>query len=111
MKTVADFKRRLTVGTQVHTIYHQLFNGRDEKGEVIYKDEDKGVREVSKVQSNSFAFKTTKTDGSIVDSWCNYPKVKECIFVDENTITILCEDYRVRDGNQPMIPILTYKFV
>lgn len=109
MRTLADFKRRLAVGTKVHTTYHAAFAGRDEKGQVYYKDEDKGIREVSIVQSNSFAFKTPKSDGTFHDSWCAYPKAKEFKIVDENTVTIFEEDSRTDE--KKLIPILTYKFV
>lgn len=113
MKTITDFKNRLQLGVKVHTIYHLAFAGRDPQTlEVIYKDEDKGEREVSKKQSNSFAFKTWKeSEQKFVDSWCNYPKVKECKFIDADTVQILEEDCRVREGEKPMIPVLTYKFI
>ncbi len=110
MKTLADFKRALTVGRKLDTVYHCAFNGRDEKGLTIYKDEDKGIREVSKVQSNSFALKTTKQDGSIVDSWCNYPKSNEIVFNQDGSITILEEDGRYREEGRKC-PVLTYKFI
>lgn len=110
MKTVADFKRRLIKGTLVHTTFHQASAGRDENGKLMLKDEDKGTREVSIVQSNSFAFKTTKKDGTVVDSWCNYPKATEIKIVDSDTITIYSEDFRQRDKVE-LIPCLTYMFI
>lgn len=110
MKTIADFKKRLQVGTKVHTIYHQASAGRDEQGNLLLKNEDKGVREISIVQSNSFALKTTRTDGKIVDSWSNYPKLKEVNFIDENTILIKSIDFRQKD-DEVLIPCLTYKFI
>jgi hypothetical protein len=106
MKNLTDFKKRLQVGKKLHAIHHLSFNGRDEKGTQLYTDKDLGTREISIVQTNSFALKTTKQDGSIVDSWCQYPKAKECIFKDQNTITILKEQ---RDGK--LIPMLTYTFI
>lgn len=110
MKTLADFKRRLKVGVRVDAIQHTCFAGRTEDGTVIYKDWELGVREVSIVQSNSFAFKTVRTTGEVVDSWCEFPKASECK-IEGDTITIFEEDYRVREGKKPMIPVLTYKFV
>jgi hypothetical protein len=110
MKTIADFKRRLVIGAKVHTTFHQAGAGRDENNNLVLKDEDKGVREVSIVQTNSFAFKTTKADGTITDSWCNYPKSKEAIFINENTIQILSPDFRVRNSDV-LIPCLTYTFL
>lgn len=102
INTLADFKRLLTVGTMVHCIFHMERAGRDEKGNMLYKDLDRGAREVSIKQTNSFALKTVKTDGTTVDSWCHYPKAAECK-IENNRITIYEED---REGKQ--IPILTY---
>ena len=114
MKNLAQFKSRLQLGTKLHTTFHQSHAGRDENGTIILKDEDKGIREVSIVQSNSFALKTTKADGKIVDSWCSYPKATECKILDENTIQVYTEDFRSGpDGKRltDLIPCLTYKFV
>jgi len=103
MKNVAEFKRGLKVGRKIHTIFHKEFSHRDEKGKVVYKDKDMGIREVSIVQSNSFAMKTTRSDGSTVNSWCNYPKASESLFND-GAVTIL-----ESEGDRK--PVLTYKFV
>lgn len=106
MKTLADFKKRLTVGTKLEAIHHFNLIGRESDGTPIYGNKDLGTREVSIVQSNSFALKTTRTDGTVVDSYCEYPKAKQVIFKDSDTITILEEQ---RDGK--LLPVLTYKFV
>lgn len=131
INTIADFKRALTVGTKVATIYHCAFAGRDENKVVIFKDEDKGTREVSIVQSNSFALKTMKNEpvygtdnfgnrietGEVivkeVDSWCQYPKSKDVKFYGNNTVTILEPDTRngVKREEGKMIPVLTYTFI
>lgn len=107
--TLADFKRAVEIGAKVHCIWHTAPAGRDEKGQPIWKDQDRGIREVSRKQSNSFALKTEK-DGKLVESWCAWPKATECRIVD-NKITILEEDFRVREGQKPMIPVLTYSVV
>lgn len=91
MKTLADFKRRLKVGTKIETINHRHGSF--------------GVRPVSIVQSNSFALKTTRTNGELVDSWCEYPKAKDIEVTDENTVIIYWGDGDKREA------ILTYKFV
>ncbi len=107
MKNLSDFKKRLKIGQKLQAVNHLTFAGRNtETGEPIYQDKDLGVREISIVQSNSFALKTIKQDGSTVDSWCPYPKAKECVFNNENSITILEEQ---RSG--ALIPVLTYTFV
>lgn len=117
MKSLADFKRNLKIGTKLHCIYHQDFAGRDNNQQPIYKDLDKGIRKVSIKQTNSFSLLDEKRG---VDVWCNFPKAKDCIIKD-NSITILEKDLRgvfgfVGEGNPqydnaPMIPILTYTFV
>lgn len=135
IKTLADFKRLLQIGTNVHCVFHQAFNGRDENKNLIYKDEDKGIRAVSIKQTNSFALKTTKDEPiaakgmykdengvnhfnefetKTVDSWCVYPKASECIIRD-NSVTILQENRRYTDlqGNfkMEMVPVLTYSIL
>lgn len=92
MKTLADFKRRLKVGQKLHTFNNLM-------------GKDMGIRELSIVQSNAFAFKTQKHDGTIVNSWCHYPKVKDFKVIDENTIQIWEENENIR------ILVLTYKFI
>ena len=110
MENLSQFKKGLTVGKMLNCTFHQKFNGRDSKGELIYQDEIKPPREISIVQTNSFALKTVKTSGEITDSWCAYPKASECVFKD-NVLTIMQEDYRVREGEKPLIPVLSYSFV
>ena len=113
MKSVAEFKGRLHVGAKLHAIYHREYIGRD-GDKVIYGNKDLGVREVSIVQTNSFALKTFRKDGSSYNSWCSYPKASQCelnsyAVIDpyfSDSITICEED---RDGK--MVAILTYKFV
>ena len=120
-KTVSEFKKVLSVGDKLHAVNHTKVIGRDENQKVIYGDFDLGVREVSIKQSNSFALKTTRSDGKIVDSWCDYPKASQSK-IDGNKIVIYEKDLRqfpggvMRDGNPdydnlPLIPILTYTFV
>ena len=132
MKSLSDFKKRLKIGVKIHTIWHTASDGRDENGVLKFKDEDRGTREVSIVQTNSFALKTLKKtpipskgmtrqpDGTnvynefeekLTDSWCQYPKASEVKIIDEDTIQIFGPDFRLREGEKPLIPILTYKFV
>ena len=103
IQTLSDFKKAVKLGTKISGTHHMKFNGRDEQGNVLYTDAPLPTREVSIVQSNSFALKTTKTTGEVVDSWCYYPKAKECTFAD-NVITIHEEN---REGK--LIPVLSYK--
>lgn len=102
-KTLADFKKRVQIGTKIHGFLHS-FNS----GEIV---RDYGIREVSIVQTNSFALKTPKLDGSgneteLVDSWCQFPTAKFFEWEDENTAKIFAEG---RNGERLLC--LTYKFV
>ena len=110
MRTIADFKRRIVKGAKLHCVFHQKFSGRDESGKVLLEDEDRGVREIARVQSNAFTLLTHQSTGVIIESWCYYPKASEVKFIDEDTIQILEQDFR-ENGKQSLIPILTYKFV
>lgn len=104
-KTVSEFKKILAVGDKLHCIFHMEFAGRTPEGQIIYKDKDRGVREVSIKQTNSFALKTMRTDGETQDNWCNYPKASEAK-VENNVLTVF-ETQR----DNTVLPILTYKFV
>jgi len=99
MRNLADFKRALTLGSRWDTIMHTgKFIGRDENNKPHYIPTILEDRPVSIVQSNSVAFKTTRTDGTEVDSWLQWPKAKDCVFND-NEINVY------QDG----VLILTYK--
>jgi hypothetical protein len=103
INTVADFKRLIQVGAKVACIFHMERAGRDEAGNVFYKDLERGEREVTIKQTNSFALKTwQETKQQFVDSWCSYPKASETVIKD-NKVTIFEE---TREGKK--IPILTY---
>ena len=74
MKTIADFKRAIQVGTKLHCVHHQSFAGRDDNGLYLFKDEDKGTREVSVRQSSQFALRTKQSNGVFSDYYNNFPK-------------------------------------
>lgn len=101
--TLAEFKKAIRPGVQVHGIYHQAFAGRNPKtGEVRYKDEDRGVREISQVKSTRFAFKTPlkQEPTQFTDIWMAWPKPSECKFNNGDIIILL-------DSK----PILTYSII
>jgi len=91
MKNLSDFKKRLQVGTKLETYNHNL-------------KASFGVREISIVQSNSFALNTLR-NGEIVQSWCEYPKASDFEIIDNNTALIYWGQGDKRE------PILTYKFI
>ncbi len=78
MRTLADFKRALTLGSKWEAYNH-------------YYKASLGVREVSKVQSNSFAFKRVSDNGESVNSWCDFPKAKDIKFREDGTVEIYSE--------------------
>lgn len=90
MENLSQFKKRLTVGTQLETIHARLGSF--------------GVRKISIVQSNSFALETLR-EGKQVNSWCEYPKAKDFEIIDENTAAIYWGEDAKREK------ILTYKFI
>lgn len=83
MKTLADVKRKMTLGSKWHCV--RVFNN----------NENMGVREIGKVQSNAVAF--LKPDGKL--SWFWWPKAKD-VQVEGNSFTIL----------QNGVPKLKYTF-
>lgn len=105
-KTLAEFKRVLQVGDKLNAINHA--------NNVEYP-----TREVSTKQTNSFALKTQKTDGSFVDSWCEFPPASMCK-VESNKLVIYQKDTRNFSGGMddsnpaykslPLIPVITYWF-
>lgn len=118
---VAEFKRFLKVGVKLKATLHKGFAGRDDEGKVIYCDRDLGIRPVSIVQTNSFAFKTVNSKGEVVDSWCHFPAASDAK-VENGKITIYEKDCRkfpeglMEEGNPdydnlPEIPVLTYEIV
>jgi hypothetical protein len=103
INTLSDFKKLCTIGTMVNSLYHKEFTGsRDEKGNPVYKTIEREPREVSIKQTNAIAFKTTKADGTMVDSWFHFPKSSECSF--ENGKMLVSETDR--EGNKSIV--LTY---
>lgn len=88
MKTLVDFKRKLTKGSKWHTYYHLA-------------NKDLGVRPVHRVRSRSVSFLVTKDDRGTHESWLTLPKAKDLKFVDENTV-------KVYEGDTL---VLTYKFI
>lgn len=83
MKTLADVKRKMTLGSKWHCV--RFFNN----------NENIGVREIGKVQTNAVAF--LKPDGKL--SWLWWPKAKD-VQVEGNSFTIL----------QNGVPKLKYTF-
>lgn len=72
MKTLADVKRKMTLGSKWRCV--RVFNN----------NENMGVREIGKVQTNAVAF--LKPDGKL--SWLWWPKAKD-VQVEGNSFTIL----------------------
>lgn len=90
MKTLSDFKKRLSPGVKLAT-EHAKF------GQL-------GVREIERVQSNAFTLLTDK-NGEMVESWCYFPKASDFEVLNKDTALIYWGS-----GNGREL-ILTYKFV
>jgi hypothetical protein len=104
IKTLAEFKRKLTLNTEVHTIFHQNPIGRDTEGKSIYNSIDKGIRKVSILQTNCFALATEK-EGKIIDSFCYFPKATN-VTINDNKINIF---EQLKNGDK--ILLLTYSII
>lgn len=90
MKTLADFKRALTIGSKWQALHAS--------------GQDLGVREVAKVQSSSVAF---KREGKEDFSWLEFPKATEFQINERGEAEIYwpaCEVYE-----KPRRLILTYR--
>ena len=102
MKSIADFKRAMKLGTVWHT-YHNLYHS------------DMGIRECSKINTVGFGFKTVRQDGSIGTSHCEWPTKDLVEFVD-GAVLIYYPPYKKFDEHyneieMPRRLVLTYKQV
>ena len=74
IKTLSQFKREIKnkeISLQLLEVYGQKPN-----------DKMKGVREISKVQSNGFYLKS-EYNGEIFNSWLAFPKSKDFKYIDD----------------------------
>lgn len=94
MKTLADFKRAIQIGTKWEGFNH------------LYK-RTMGIREVSKVQSTRFAFRTVRETGEEVHSWTDFPKASDLVIREDGTVDI----YFVCSYTKERKPMLSYKKV
>ena len=90
MKTLSDFKKRLSTGVKLDTEHAKL-------GQL-------GIREVARVQTNAFTLLTEK-NGEMVESWCHFPKASEFEALDRDTALIYWGSGPSREL------ILIYKFI
>jgi hypothetical protein len=88
MKTIEDFKKRMKApGARVSTKKYW----KNLKGEWVLQQEYPS-REVSIVQTNSFALKTViANNDQAKDSWCDWPKKNEFKILDLHTVEITSE--------------------
>ena len=90
IKTLAEFKRKLALNTEVHTIFHRNPIGRNQAGQIVYNSIDKGLRKVTILQTNCFALATEK-NGEIVNSYCEYPKASNVV-IQDNKVNIYIDN-------------------
>lgn len=91
MKTIADIKRAMTLGSRWHTVHHGFSPD--------WMPKDLGIREITIVQTKSVAFKTERGN-----SWIAIPNKSQVIFENENTFSII-------DSGFGKKPILTYTLI
>lgn len=96
MKTLADFKRALSLGSKWHTKHAKYGT-------------DIGIRAVSKVKSNGVCFKTVSIYGDTFDSYFYWPKASNVKFREDGTVEIWAEARP--EWNEPAYCMLTYKKV
>lgn len=96
MRTLADLKRRIKVGTKIEKIEHiNIDNGV----RVAHPPHPAGVREVVKVQTNAWAIQSAEDNSK---SWLDIPKASE-LSCNGNDFTIttwggrLIMTYRIHD--------------
>ena len=75
MKSVADIKRAMVLGSKWKAFHHPF-------------SKDMGIREIGKVMSNQVAFKTET--GSL--SYIDFPKKKDVVFNSPDSFTIFYTD-------------------
>lgn len=79
--SLAETKRRIVIGTQLKLVRHDWFTGggmtvHGNLGTTVLKGriEVGCIRTVSRVQTAQFALATPQPDGSVKDSWVQWPK-------------------------------------
>lgn len=103
MKTFADFKRALAVGSTWKGIHHLgTYTGRDPAGKAIYEPKDLPARKVTRQQSNGIAFEPMDGKG---ESWLYFGKASDWK-IDGDTAQYFETD---NDGKQQLL--LTYTLV
>lgn len=89
MKTISDFKKRMVKGAKLDSqryLWREYPVGSGEFHWMLFNEFKDRVCTHS--QSNSFACSVKKEDGSIVSSWCDWPKRGEVEFPDSDTAVI-----------------------
>lgn len=92
MKTIADLKRKMTLGSKWHCIHHGFAPN--------WTQNDMGIRPISIVQSNSIAFRTQRG----TDSWISWPKKNQVIFHSDKSFSVIDPSFGLK-------PLLTYTLV
>lgn len=78
MKTLADFKRAMIIGSRWKGFNH-MYNKPIE------------TREVSHVRTSDFAFNHPREDGTFVSSWASFPTARNIEFLADGTANIYAE--------------------
>lgn len=107
MKTTVKISVTYFAHGKAVTHERQQKSDYDEKGNAQYKDEYKGIREVTISTATQFALKTFYTkDGSYRDSFMPWPKRDEVVFNADGSFTIR----ELNDRNNEWVNVITYAF-
>lgn len=91
MKTIADIKRAMTLGSKWHAIHHGF--------SPTWEPKDLGIREITIVQQKSVAFKNERGN-----SWVQIPTRDQVVFHGEDSFSIIDKGFGLK-------PLLTYRRV
>ena len=106
---LSQFKKALKVGRKINCTRHIKVGLDPQTGEVITQDEVLPTREISIVQSNSFAVATYKLPGGEMrDSWAEFPKAANVECVDNKITFYAVGTMNANKGQR--IKTLTYSF-
>jgi len=96
MKTLADLKRKIQIGTKL-------------KLEHLQNAWSPPIRTVNFVGSTKFGCLTINKDGKEVTSYADYPKSSDLEILDDNTFIFHSMWYK--DGKTERLPLLKYTIV
>lgn len=96
MKTLADLKRKIVIGTKLQLEHLQS----------VWSPP---VREVCYIDTIQFGCRTKNKAGEDITSYCYFPKAKDLQILDDKTFIIHAPWYK--EGKEQILPLLKYTIV